>query len=69
MERVGPSPAREAREGLFLPLKDTRLVKRSLPGGKSRRLWRLAARLGAEPEGARLPCKNIMIMRCRALRR
>ena len=27
MERAGPSPAREAREGLFLPLEDTRLVK------------------------------------------
>ena len=31
MERAGPDPAREAREGCFLPLEDTRLIKISLP--------------------------------------
>jgi hypothetical protein len=35
MERAEPGPAHEAQEGLFLPLEDIRLVKRSLPGGKS----------------------------------
>ena len=53
MERAEPGPAREAREGLFLPLEDTRLVKRYLPSGESRRLRPLAVGLGAEPEGVR----------------
>ena len=53
VERAGPDPVREAREGHFLPLEDTRLVKRYLPSGESRRLRRLAAGLGAEPEGVR----------------
>ena len=51
VERTGPDPVHEAREGHFLPLEDTRLVKRYLPSGESRRLRPLAVGLGAEPEG------------------
>ena len=53
MERAGPDPACESREGRFLPHEDTRLVKKYLPGGKSRRLRRPAVGFGAEPEGVR----------------
>ena len=55
-KRAGPGPARNP-EGQFLPLEDTRLVKRSF----TERIWRLATGLCAEPKRARLPRKNIMI--------
>ena len=45
MERAGPDPARESREGRFLPHEDTRLVKKIYqaenPGG-----------YGARPSGS-----------------
>ena len=62
VEQAGPGPAREAREGLFLPHKDISLVKRSLPGGNPPEVTvpSRQARHGARGS-ARLLRKDIMI--------